>query len=61
MLIAKDFITYIEIHGDFTDIFRIAIACTETEIQAINQTPVLNPFLSDRVIYHEMGVGMTHK
>jgi len=26
--------------GDFTDICRIVIACTELEIQMINQTPV---------------------
>jgi len=49
-MIINKFITYIEIYGDFTGIYRIFIACTELKIQIINQKPVflaISPFLSD--------------
>jgi len=40
-------------HWDCTDVCRIAIGCTEMEIQIINQIPVylpaINPFLSDQL------------
>jgi len=43
----------VEIHGEFTDIYRFSIACTEMEIQITNQTPISSPFLS-HICTHSM-------
>jgi len=40
------FITYVEIYGDFTDIYIIVTASTEMELQIVNQTPVLSDYKS---------------
>jgi len=54
MVITIIFTSYVEMYGEFTDIYRIVIACTEMEIQIINQTPVFSSyksFLSEWVTY----------
>jgi len=48
------FFPYVEIYRDFTDIYRIVVACIEMEIQIINQTPMFSGYnflLSDRGTY----------
>ena len=50
-----NFLSHVEIYGDFTEAYRIVIAYTEIEIHIIKQEHVFSgykPYLSDRVTYY---------